>query len=327
MKYEESNNILEKITKAKKILINCHRGPDSDSVGSALAMYQILKNMGKDVSVICPSDIPADLMFLHGANEIIRVNFTSFDFKSYDLFVVLDSSTYAMVTGLKDSDKSEIDTIVIDHHFSNEKFGDINLIDPKMTSTGELLYNVFNDWKAKINTDVAECLLTGIIGDTGTFQYQNVGEETLRIAADLMEIGADKDRIVYNIYRSIEFKEIKMWGKFIEKMMIEDNFVWSAIPVSTYKDLGEYAYAKEDVANLFFPIVKDTEFGIVMVETSENVLSVSLRSRTGFDVSEIAREIGGGGHKVAAGARIEGMQFQEAVNTVLEAARKYAKKN
>lgn len=324
MNYQKSQEILKEIKKANKILINCHRGPDSDSVGSALAMHHVLKDMGKDVSVICPSDIPSDLMFLKGANEIIRVNFTSFDFVPYDLFLILDSSTYSLVTGTKDGDKPTIKTAVIDHHFSNEKFGDINLVDSKMTSTGELLYNVFEDWGVKINADIAECLLTGIIGDTGTFQYQNVGKETLRVAANLMEIGANKDRIVYNIYRSVEFKEVKMWGKFIESMMIEDGFVWSAIPFSTYKDLGEYAYAKEDVANLFFPIVKDTEFGIVMVETSENVLSVSLRSRTGFDVSKVAKEVGGGGHKAAAGARIEGLPFQEAVNKVLTVARKYA---
>ena len=178
----------------------------------------------------------------------------------------------------------------------------------------------------EIDKDTAECLLTGIIGDTGSFQYQNVGEDTLRVAATLMEKGADKDKIIYNIYRNIDFKEVKMWGKFIESMMIEDNFVWAAISLATYKDFGEYPYAKEDVANLFFPIVKGTDFGIVMVETGDKVLSVSFRSRSGFDVAKIAEEVGGGGHKAAAGARIEGLSFDQAVNKVLTAARKYAKK-
>lgn len=327
MNYKESVKIFEEVKKSKKILINCHRGPDSDSVGSALALSEVLKTLGKEVSVICPSDIPADLGFLHGADSIKRVNFSTFDFSEYDLFFVIDSSTYAMVTGLKDSDSPSINTIVIDHHISNERFGKINLVDAKITSTGELLYKVFEDWQVTIDQKIAECLLTGIIGDTGSFQYQNVGQGTLRIAATLMDAGADKDRIIYNIYRNIDFKEVKMWGKFIESMKIEDNFVWSAISLSTYKDFGEYPYAKEDVANLFFPIVKNTDFGIVMVETNEEVLSVSFRSRSGFDVSKIAEEVGGGGHKAAAGARIEGLIFQEAVNKVLTAARKYAKKD
>jgi len=327
MNYKESVPILKEIKKAKRILVNCHRGPDSDSVGSALALYRVLKSLGKEVSIICPSDLPADLIFLKDANLVRRVNFSSFDFSPYDLFLIIDSSTYAMVTGLKDSDKPTINTIVMDHHFSNDKFGKINLVDAKMTSTGELLFRVFSDWKVEIDKDTAECLLTGIIGDTGSFQYQNVGQETLKTAAILMEKGADKDKIIYNIYRNIDFKEVKMWGKFIESMMIEDNFVWAAISLSTYKDFGEYPYAKEDVANLFFPIVKGTDFGIVMVETSDEVLSVSFRSRSGFDVAEIAKEVGGGGHKAAAGARIEGMPFQEAVNKVLVAARKYANKH
>jgi len=327
MNYKESKKILEKIKKAKKILVNCHRGPDSDSVGSALALSMVLKDMDKDVTVICPSDIPSDLQFLEGADKVWRVNFTTFNFPDYDLFMILDSSNYSLVTGLKDSDKPSIDSIVIDHHFSNEGFGDLNLVDPDATSTGEILYRVFEDWKTDLSRDVAESLLTGIMGDTGTFQYQNVGEKTLRVAADLISKGADKDKIVFNLYRNIEFKELKMWGKFIENMMIEDIFVWSAIPQSVYKDFGEYTDVKADVANLFFPIVKGTEFGIVMVETSENTLSVSFRSRTDFDVSRIAKEIGGGGHKTAAATRIEGMTFQEAVNKVLKAARKYAQKN
>ncbi|EKE12515.1 MAG: hypothetical protein ACD_13C00191G0011 [uncultured bacterium] len=327
MNYKQSTNILSEIKKAKKILLNCHRGPDSDSVGSALSLYQILKKMGKEATVICPSDIPSDLAFLPGANEIVRVNFTSFDFSDYDLFFVLDSSTYSMVTGLKDSEKPSIRTIVIDHHFSNEKFGDINLVDAEVTSTGELLFLLFKDWDVPITKEVADCLLTGIIGDTGTFQYQNVGQKTLKIAAELMEKGANKDEIIFNLYRNIEFREVKMWGKFIEKMMIEDGFVWSAIPHSVYEDLGEYVYAKEDVANLFAPIVRGTEFGIIMVEVSENVLSVSFRSRTGFDVSKVAKEVGGGGHKAASGARIEGLPFQEAVNKVLKAARQYVQKD
>lgn len=326
MNYDKSVLILEEIKKAKNILVNCHRGPDSDSVGSALAMAQIVKSMGKEITVICPSDIPSDLMFLSGSNEIVRVNFTTFDFSSYDLFLILDSSNYSMVTGLKDSDKPSIKTVVIDHHPSTGKFGDISLIDPGVTSTGELLYRLFNDWEVEISQSAAECLLTGIIGDTGTFQYQNVGKDTLEVAADLISKGANKDKIVFNLYRNIEFKELKMWGKFIDSMMIEEAFVWSAIPLSVYKDFGEYPYAKEDVANLFFPIVKGTDFGVVMVETSEDILSVSFRARSDFDVSKIAAEVGGGGHKAAAGARIEGVPFQEAVNKVLTAARKYVKK-
>lgn len=327
MNYKESTRILEKIKKAKKILVNCHRGPDSDSVGSALGLKSVLEKMDKEVSLICPSDVPQDLKFLKGSDEIKRVNFSTFDFSEYDLFLIIDSSTYAMVTGLIDSPEPSIFSIVMDHHVSNEKFGDINLVDSAATSTGELLFKIFQDWKVELDANAAEALLTGIIGDTGSFQYQNVGQETLRNAATLMDLGANKDKIIYNIYRNIEFDEVKMWGKFIENMKFEDRFVWSAIPLATFKEFGENPYAKEDVANLLFPIVRGTDFGIVIVETAEEITSVSFRSRSGFDVAQVAKEVGGGGHKAAAGARLEGIPFEEAIEKVLAAARKYAKKD
>jgi phosphoesterase RecJ-like protein len=330
MNYKESKKILEEIKKAKKILVNCHRGPDSDSVGSALGLSKVLELMGKDVLIICPGEIPADLKFLSGSEKIKRVDFTSFDFSNYDLFVAIDSSNYTMVSGSKGLKQTkEIPFIVVDHHFSNEGFGKINLVDSKVTSTGELLYKIFEDWNVKLPSDVAECLLTGIIGDTGSFQYQNVGAETLEIAANLIKLGADKDKIIYQIYRNISFSEVKIWGKIIENMQIdrEYHFVWSVIPVTIYEDFVSTDSVKEDAANLFFPIVEGTDFGMIMEERENDTLSVSFRSRSGFDVSKIAKEVGGGGHKPAAGARIEGIPYDEAIEKVLAAARKYARKN
>ncbi len=330
MNYKESKKILAEVNKADKILVNCHRGPDSDSVGSALGLAKVLKALGKEATVICPSEIPEDLRFLAGADEIKRVDFTNFDFSKYDLFLVIDSSNYSMVTGSKDLvQPKDTPFIVMDHHFSNDGFGKINLIDSNATSTGELLFKVFDDWQVDLSPDAAECLLTGIIGDTGSFQYQNVGAETLEIAAKLIKLGADKDKIIYEIYRNISFSEVKVWGKIIENMQIdkEHHFVWSVIPVTIYKDFIGTDSVKEDAANLFFPIVEDTDFGMIMEERENDVLSVSFRSRSGFDVSKIAKELGGGGHKPAAGARIEGIPYDEAVEKVLTAARKYAKKD
>lgn len=329
MNYKESKKILKEIEKANKILVNCHRGPDSDSVGSALALLKVLEGMGKEVLIISPSEIPEDLRFLEGAEKIKRIDYASFDFSEYDVFLAVDSSSYSMVSGSKELAQPEtIPFFVIDHHFSNEGFGKINLIDSNVTSTGELLFRVFEDWGIRLNADIAECLLTGIIGDTGSFQYQNVGESTLRAAADLIKLGANKDRIIYNIYRNISFSEIKIWGKIIENMHIdtERRFVWSVLRVEDYSGFVGNESIKEDAANLFFPVVKGTDFGIIMEERADNILSVSFRARSDFDVSKVAREVGGGGHKAAAGARVENLPLDEAVEKVLEAARKHAKK-
>ena len=329
MNYKESAQILEEIKKAKKILLNCHRGPDSDSIGSATALQRVLEEMKKEVLVACPSDILEEVKFISGAEKIEKVDFKKFDFSSFDLFIVLDSSTWGMVTGSEDMEKPDMKMIVVDHHSSNPGFGDINLVDSVTTSTAELLFKIFQDWGVELDKNTAESLLTGIIGDTGTFQYQGVGRKTLEIAGELIDKGADKDRIVQNIYRNIDFQEVKFWGEVIRNMKLDEGhmFVWSAIPNAVYKDFGEKAYAKEDAANLFFPIVRGTDFGIIMVETKDKYLSVSLRARNDFDVSMVAKEIGGGGHKAAAGAKIENLPFDEAVEKVLAAARKYARKD
>lgn len=328
MNYSESTKILEEIKKAKKILLNCHRGPDSDSIGGATALAKMIKSFKKEVVIICPSQILPELKFIEGSSEIITTDFSRFKFEEFDLFIALDSSTWGMVSGSERNPKPHINMIVVDHHSTNKGFGDINLIDSATTSTSELLYRVFQDWDVDINKSIAECLLTGIIGDTGAFQYQGVGKRTLEIAGDLIDKGADKDKIIANIYRNIDFMEVKLWGEIIKRMNFEkeSRFIWSAVPLSLYKEFGELAFAKEDAANLFFPIVRDTDFGIVMVEIKENYLSVSLRSRNKFDVSKIAEEIGGGGHKAAAGAKIENLSFDKAVEKVLATARKYAQK-
>jgi bifunctional oligoribonuclease and PAP phosphatase NrnA len=329
MNYKESGQILEEIKKVEKILVNCHRGPDSDSVGSALAMANVLRSIGKEVLMVCPSDIPSDLKFLRGSDQIKKVEFSSFDFSEYDLFIALDSSTYSLVSGSKDLVQTEaIPFLVIDHHLSNDGFGNINLIDSSATSTGELLYRVFEDWGVDIDADTAQSLLTAIVGDTGAFQYQNVGAETLEIAAKLIKKGADKDKIISEIYRNIPFQEIKIWGKIIENMEIdkENRFVWSVIRVTEYANFLGTESVKEDAANLFFPIVADTDFGMIMEERTDDTLSVSFRSRSGFDVSKIAKDLGGGGHKAAAGVRLDDVPVEEAVEKVLAAARKYANK-
>ena len=329
MNYKESAKILKEIKKAKKILVNCHRGPDPDSVSSALALAKILEAMGREVLIICPSEIPDNLKFLPGSKKIKRIDFSSFKFSEYDLFIAVDSSDYSMVSGSKTMKQpKEIPFIVIDHHFSNSGFGKVNLIDPGVTSTGELLFKVFEDWNVKLDSEIAQDLLTGIIGDTGVFQYQNVGAGTLEVAANLIRLGAQKDEIVQQIYRNVSFAEIKIWGKIIENMEIdkEHRFVWSTMPITIRSNFVGTDSIKEDAANLFFPVVQDTYFGVIMEERGDSALSASFRSRSGFDVSKIAQDLGGGGHRVAAGAQVEGLSFEEAVEKVLFTCRKYAKR-
>ena len=327
MNYKESQQIFKEIKKAKKILISCHRGPDPDSIGSSLALYYFLTSIDKEVEIVCLSDAPDYCDFLPSAKVIKRVDYKKFDFSKFDLFIIPDSGNWSMVVGSDPIEFPQITTVVIDHHKTNKGYGKINLVDDKTSSTAEILYLMFKDLDIKITPEIATALLTGIIGDTGVFQFKGVGTKTLDIAKNLMDLGADKDEIVLHIYNSYEFSLLKLLGEILLKIEKDDEnkFLWSAIPFDIYNKYSRPESTKEVAATMFSRIVKETDFGMIMIETKEKTLAISLRSRTDFDVSKIALALGGGGHKNAAGATIEGKEYDEAVKEVLLAARKFAK--
>lgn len=332
MNYPESSKILALVKKSKRILINCHTNPDIDSIGSALAMYDVLKTMGKQAELVSTNKIPQSTKFLHNSNQIQIVDYSKMNFSDYDLFITLDSADWKRVVGRRLAEKIQIPDIplvVIDHHVSNPGYGQVNLIVSDASSTAEIVFLIFEDWKVKINQKVASALLGGIIGDTGVFQYPGANEVTFSIANKLMNIGADKDEIIHHIYRSTSFNLIKFWGEAISSLTIDKKhrFVWIAIPYQIYSAYSKLEEARETAASNFTQIIKGTDFGMVMIEEEKGNLSVSFRSRTGFDVSKIATDLGGGGHKAAAGCKIIGVEFDEGVDKVLQVVRKHAKKS
>jgi phosphoesterase RecJ-like protein len=296
-----------------------------------MAMKDVLEGMGKTVSVICPSKvISKQTDFLRDYNDIrLGVNFDSFDFSEYDLFITLDTPNLSLLTGKENSKVPDIRTIVIDHHFVSALQGFIKLGDEKATSVGEMLYLIFKDWNVDINKNIAECLVTSIVGDTGAFAYPNTTSQTLRIVAELMDFGVDKDMIVNKIYRNEDFQMVKFWCEVLSQMQMDEehHFVYSMIPYEIYKNFSKLDDAKAKAASVFAPIVTGTDFGFIGVEESPKFTTVSFRGRTDFDTSQIAKELGGGGHKISSAVKFEGISFNEVVEKVLTAARKYARKN
>ncbi|KKQ74245.1 MAG: Phosphoesterase RecJ domain protein, partial [Candidatus Woesebacteria bacterium GW2011_GWB1_38_5b] len=301
MTYSQPAQILEKIKSAQNILVNCHKSPDVDSISSALSMCQALVKMGKKVSVISPDAPLPELSFLPCFENIKVIDYANFDFKQYDLFVVLDSANNEVVTGSKTNMLPNMPTLVIDHHRQNTNFGEINLVDPERSATAELLYLLFQDWGITVDKDLSTTLLTGILGDTGAFEFHNTTPRTLQVAADLMLKGANKDELLVKIFRSRSIDLLKFWGYALDKMQLDPSgkFTWIAVPYSVFENLGKPQKASSVTSNLFSRMVDGTKFGIVMVEESPNFLKVSLRSREDFDVSKIATSLGGGGHEEA----------------------------
>ncbi len=327
MNYNQSAQILATIKRANNILVNCHRHPDPDSIGSALALKHILQGYGKRVRVVCPTLLDKSVSFLKGYDDIEVVDLSKFIFSKFDVFITLDSAAWEQV--LRDNiEVPKILSVNIDHHKTNTNYGNINLVDSKMTSTAEILYKIFYDWEANIDANVANCLLTGIMGDTGALRYPRVSADTFVSASNLIVKGADKDFIIQKLYASVDLKELKFWGEILLRSQVDKqgNFFWSAISNDIY---SSYGFGEDGLetspSSMFAQIVAGTDFGFIALETKPKVVKISIRSRTGFDTTKIALELNGGGHVYASGGKIEGLSFKKAIEKVIKIARKHAK--
>jgi len=313
MNYLQSPKILEEIKKSKNILINVHRNPDLDSIGSATAMYQaLIKIFGKKVTLVCPHEIPENFKFLRGADSIKTINFMNFiDFRLYDLFIILDSGSYDIVTGSKEIKLPDIKKIIIDHHKTNNFENYVyKLLDVKASSTAEINYKLLLDWGIEIDSEIATSLFSGISSDTVFFKYSENAKNTFHIGAELLSKGADRDKIVDQAFDSFDFDLVKMIGEFLTRMEKGNGYVYSIVDNKTFIKYGKNRGAREIVANLFARSVKGFDFGVMGVEYEPKKFSLSFRSKKETDVSIIAKKFDGGGHKNAAGATFIGTKKQ-----------------
>jgi phosphoesterase RecJ-like protein len=319
--YPQSKAIFKKIQDSNNILINVHKNPDCDTVGSATAMYEIVTELGKKATIVCPSEISDSFKFLKHSEKIQKVDFSRFNYCLFDLFLILDTSSYDRVTGSKEIELPDNPPkIIIDHHKTNNFQYPLQIVDVTASATAEILYKMIKDSRIKINEDIATALFSGITGDTVFFKYLKDPKTVFSIAADLLDKGANHKKLVSTFYDNNEFAFTKLLGLFLSEMKLEKTktgaFVWAAISYETYARFGHPQGVRETAADSFFRSIKDTDFGIAMVETKKNELSVSFRSKDKIDVSVFAEKLGGGGHKNAAGCTVKG-EFDESVKKVL----------
>ena len=327
MNYPESEAIKQKIDSVQKILLNCHHNPDADSVGSALAMARVLKKWGKEVRILSSTPVSKNLQFLVKEENIKVTDFTKFNYTAFDLFITLDSSSWSRTSGTRNFEKPKIPFVVIDHHKSNQKFGDINLLVPDASANSLVLYKLYQDWNTDLSSDVAEPLLAGILGDTGGLRFPEADIETFEIALQLMKV-ADKNKIMFNLYQSFEISHVNVWKEVMNNLYVDirHKFVYSFIRKEVMEKNGYPDNAKAEVSDMLFQGIDGTDFGVVGVEDKEGYVSVSFRSRTGVDVSRLASELGGGGHQWASAGRVY-EDFDKAVELILQKCREFSSKN
>ena len=294
------DNILEEIKKANSIVVLTHENPDGDAIGSSLAVYIGLKAINKDVDLIIP-EVPRMYNFLPCANEIKKEGRE----ENYDLAISLDCATIKMLNGWANYFENAKSKIVIDHHGTNTMYGDYNFVNPDSPACAQVLVSMFETYQMEITKDMGTCLLTGIITDTGGFQYQSVTPETFEFAASLLKSGVNVSDIYKRVMETKSRANFELRKRTMERMeFFEDGKI--AFTYITKNDIEETNAEPGDHEGIVSEgrAIEGVEVSIFMRET-DNGFKVSLRSNDYVNVSDVCIMFGGGGHIRAAGCTID----------------------
>jgi phosphoesterase RecJ-like protein len=312
------------------ILLVCHINPDGDAIGSQLALYHFLRSKGKNVSMLAPNYLQEFLKWMTGS-ELIQVFISNRKkarktISEADLIVMLD---FNKSDRLGEAEKSVLSSkafkVIIDHHLDPGDFADMIISEPSRCSTSEIV----DELVCRINKGrfsekaYTEAIYVGIITDTGNFEHGNYSSNTLRIVADLMDLGIDRNDILMKVYNNFSADRMKLLGYALNERMVILPELNSAYIFLTKDDLKQYNHLKGDTEGFVnLPLsIKGIVFSALFIE-KDGFVKLSFRSRGAFPVNEFASEyFNGGGHMNASGGEYAGT-LQETIDFFLETLRK-----
>ena len=304
---EEWSRAVAVLSGAKEVAIACHVSPDGDAFGSMLGLGLYLEGRGARVWMSWGSAeivIPDNYAFLEGIGGIVPHDRVP---DSAEVFVAIDCGDMRRLDLLTPKFLAAGTKINIDHHVSNTNYGDINLVDPARSSSAELALELIQRMGGKPTPAIATALYTGVVTDTGRFQYSNTTPQTLQAAVSLREAGADHLTVAEHIFESAPFEQLRILGKVLDRAKLEDGLVYSWLELDDLN--GQGLEIAEDFID-FLKVVKEASVALLLKERPEGGWRVSLRSRDDTDVSAVAQSFGGGGHKKAAGFSFRGDRDQ-----------------
>jgi phosphoesterase RecJ-like protein len=316
LSYEQ---IMDAIHQSSRIAITSHVVPDGDNIGSSLAMCLALKKLNKQAEFILDDHIPQAYRFLKGAGEVQRC--ASPKALEFDLVIALDCGDMERLGAVKQlAEKTRL--INIDHHVSNTRFGEINLVEAEASATAELAYKLIKAMGIFIDKDIADCIYTGIVTDTGMFQYSNTTQETHAIAGELMISGVDPNDIYNKIYQNNPKEKVLLMKEALQSLefFCDNGAAFMGLSKAQMNAITPEDLDTEGIVNLGRDIA-GVEVAAFFKEKEAGVIKVSLRSKKTVDVCAIAQGFGGGGHIRAAGCTIKG-SLEEAKQRVLQAVEK-----
>jgi bifunctional oligoribonuclease and PAP phosphatase NrnA len=298
--------VIEAIKKHKNFLITAHVNLEGDSIGSQLAMKELLKKIGKEGAIVDSDEIPEHYKFLPHAGEVSnKIDKTL----AFDAALVLDCPTLKRTGKAKELITKGTFIINIDHHISNEKFGNVNWVDPNASSAGEMVYKLFKEMGVALTKETALYIYIAILTDTGSFNYDNTSSITHEIASELLGYGLDPAAVSEDVYERRSIADIKFLGIVLSTLEMNQTgeIAYLEITRQVMRDLKVEASKSEGFIN-YARSIDGVKIAITFREDPKDPVkvNVSFRSKGDVDVNGIAAHFGGGGHMKASGCIIEG---------------------
>ena len=310
----ELSRIAEIIKEHDNIGITYHVSPDGDAIGSALALLQCLKAMKKKAYMLSKDSIPDNMAFLPYSEEIDENQLVPIS--GTKCVIALDCGNFERLSVKLENYNGLI--INIDHHISNEKYGDYNYVDDTAAATAEIVYELIEILGVDIDLDIAKCLYTSLVTDTGSFRHSNTTKRTHYLAGNLIEKGLDTSKIHSSLFDNKPYEKFKLLSDVLNDMEIYLNN--KVVVLKVTNDLIEKHGLKSSDASDMVSIgmqIKGTEVSLLIKEADLGA-KISLRSKNEVDVRKVAEKFGGGGHIKAAGAIFNNKSIEEVKNLVLK---------
>jgi phosphoesterase RecJ-like protein len=305
--------VLEHIQRRDRFVLTSHARPDGDAIGSALACCEVLRQLGKAADVVLHDPVPRIYQPLPFAERVVHADRVN---GHYEAAIILecDSIQRTRLEGLENQF-----LISIDHHLSGRPFAHVNWIDPKAAATAELVYRLAREAGVTVSPEIATCLYTALMTDTGSFMFHGTNEQTFALARELVLAGADPAHCAQNIYFAHSTAKMRLLGAALTNLHREGPLAW----IWVTREQMERSQAKEEdcegIVNYALSI-QDVEIAAFFREMPDGRYRVSLRSKGNLNVAEIAELFGGGGHECASGCSMDG-PLSVAVARMLEKIR------
>ena len=297
------------VESTQNVVVLSHIRPDGDAVGSVIGLGLALEQAGKTVQMVLLDGLPASYRHLAGSDRIktsVR--------QPYDLAVVVDCSDLDRIGEALNPDI--LPDLNIDHHATNLRFARLNLVDVRAVSTTEILADLIPACGLMITEATASALLTGLVTDSLGFRTPSMTPGALRVAANLMEAGANLPELYYQSLTRRSYESARLWGVALSKLQHEGELGWTSISLADRRTIGYPGNDDADLVNML-PNINGINVAVIFLEQPDGRVKISWRTKQGYDISDLALRFGGGGHPNAAGASVDG-PLSSAQSRVLE---------